>query len=124
MATLAAPRLTLRCSLKRNADSSLNHSKIGAASQSLFGSGPKRPLDIRKIKRDAETVFDEEEAKRERLIEGSKEIWFRRFMAWRGLCGVGGIFEELQIAADMEEDGITWVLASKFVRFTTIAERY
>ena len=79
---------------------------------SLFSSTTKTPLDEAKTRRNMEALFDEEEEQRARVIKDSKSGWFRRFIAWEGLCFPGDSFEELQIAANMEEDGINWVLAS------------
>ena len=85
----------------------------GASSpKSLFGGTSKLSVDESKIRRSMEAMLDDKDECRKRLIEGSKPKWFRRLIAWEGLCCQSDTFEELQSAADMEESGITWVLAS------------
>ena len=88
-------------------------SAIAYSSGSLFGGGPRPESMANKVHREVENMLDEEEEQRKRLIEGSKTKWFRRFITWGGLCGHGDTWEEMQIAADMDEEGITWVLASR-----------
>ena len=84
-----------------------------SAAESLFGGGPKLGVTASRVHREVESALDEEEEQRKRLVEGSKTRWCRRFIAWQGLCSHGDTWEEMQVAADMEEDGITWVLASR-----------
>ena len=86
--------------------------KLGLSNSLLGGSVPTTQNDS-KFRRDVNQQLDEAEERRRRLIEGSKKPWFRRFIAWEGLCCHGDTWQELQIAADMEEAGILWVLASK-----------
>ena len=81
--------------------------------KSLFGGAAPRPQNESKIRREIEHDLDEAEEKRKRVIEGSKRTWFRRFIAFGGLCCHSDTWKELQIAADMEEAGILWVLVSK-----------
>ena len=83
-----------------------------SAPKSLFGDATKTSLDVSRIRRNMEALLDEEDERRKRLIQGSRPKWFRRFIAWEALCCGSDTFEELQRAADMEESGITWVLAS------------
>lgn len=68
-----------------------------------------------KAQRETEALLDEEEEKRNRLIQGSKAPWFRRIITYHGLCNPADTWAEMQIAADMEEKGIEWVLASRFL---------
>lgn len=84
-------------------------------STSLFGSSG--PSDVQqtltRVQRETETLLDEEDATRSRLIENSKTPWDRRLIAYHGLCNSNDTWEELQIAAEMEEKGTEWVLACK-----------
>lgn len=81
---------------------------------SLFGESIKPTAAAFKAQRDTETLLDEEEQTRKRLIEGSTPKWFRRFISWHGLCFPSDTWAEMQLAADLEEEGIEWVLASMF----------
>ncbi|MDI1486407.1 MAG: hypothetical protein OHK93_005635 [Ramalina farinacea] len=81
--------------------------------KSLFGGAAPALLNESKVRREIEQDLDEAEEKRRRLIEGSKRIWFRRFIAFGGLCRHSDTWNELRIAADMEEAGILWVLVNK-----------
>ena len=87
-------------------------------SSSLFGGGASANVSVARAEREAEALLDEEEEQRARLIEGSKTTWFRRLIAWNGLCHSNDTWEEIQLAADMEETGIEWVVASKFAILT------
>ena len=84
-------------------------------SNSLFGGHQRSDPNqlATKIERETEALLDEEEARRSRQVEGSKKPWFRRFIAYQGLCNRTGPWAELQIAAEMEEKGIELVLVSK-----------
>ena len=83
-------------------------------SSSLFGGGAGANVSIARAEREAEALLDEEDEQRARLIQGSKTTWFRRVIAWHGLCHPNDTWEEIQLAADLEETGIEWVVASKF----------
>ena len=83
-------------------------------SSSLFGGGASANVSVARAEREAEALLDEEEEQRARLIEGSKTTWFRRIIAWHGLCHPNDTWEEIQLAADLEETGIEWVVASKY----------
>ena len=65
-----------------------------------------------KAQRDMEALLDEEEAQRHRLINGSSTKWTRRIIALGELCEAGDTWAEMKLAADMEERGVQWVLAS------------
>lgn len=86
----------------------------GKATSSLFGGGSSANLSAARAQREMEALLDEEEGQRTRLIEGSKTPWFRRIITWHGLCNPNDTWEELQLAAGMEETGVEWVVASKF----------
>ena len=92
-------------------------SSSSSNSPSLFSGGPNLNSTASKAQRDTETLLDEEEEKRSRLIQGSKTQWFRRIIAWRGLCRPGDTWAEIQLAAELEEKGIEWVVASKLANF-------
>lgn len=62
-----------------------------------------------------ERELDAEEEERNRMIKDSNTPWFRRYVSWEGSCSGSDRFEELQIAADMEEKGIVWVLAGRYL---------
>lgn len=85
----------------------------GTTTSSLFGGGTSANVSAARAQREAEALLDEEEEQRTRLIEGSKTPWFRRIVTWHGLCHPSDTWEEVQLAADMEEMGIEWVVASK-----------
>lgn len=80
---------------------------------SLFGGGANANLTAARAQREAEVLLDEEEEQRTRLVEGSKTPWFRRLITWNGLCHSNDTWEEIELAADMEEMGVEWVIASK-----------
>ena len=84
---------------------------------SLFGGVAGGNLGAARVQRQAEVMLDEEEEQRTRLIEGSKIPWFRRIITWQGLCQSNATWDEVQLAAGMEEMGIEWVMASKFAIF-------
>ena len=86
----------------------------GTTPSSLFGGGTGANISAARAQREAEVLLDEEEQQRIRLIEGSKTPWFRRIITWHGLCQPNDTWEEVQLAADMEEVGVEWVVASKF----------
>ena len=94
-------------------------SKISTSSRptsmSLFGSSgaSDEKQSLIQVRREIETLLDEEEATRSRSIENSKTPWFRRLIAYHGLCDPNDTWEELQIAAGMEEKGTEWVLVCK-----------
>lgn len=85
----------------------------GTTSSSLFGGGAGANASAARAQREAEVLLDEEEETRTRLVEGSRTPWFRRIITWHGLCSQNHTWEEVQLAADMEEVGIDWVVASK-----------
>ena len=87
---------------------------VGTTTPSLFGGGASASNSAARAQREAEVLLDEEEEQRIRLIGGSKTTWFRRIIAWHGLCHPSGTWEEIQLAAGMEETGIEWVVASMF----------
>ena len=81
---------------------------------SLFGGGADANISAARAQREAEVLLDEEEEQRIRLVQGSKTPWFRRIITWHGLCHPNDTWAEVQLAADMEEVGVEWVVASKF----------
>ena len=86
---------------------------------SLFGGdGIGSNATLARVQREAEVLLDEEEEQRTRLIKSSKKPWFRRIVTWHGLCHPSDTWEEFQLAADIEEAGINWVVASKFAILT------
>ena len=90
----------------------------GATASSLFGGCAGANISAARAQREAEELLDGEEEQRSRLVEGSKNPWFRRTIAWHGLCQPTDTWEEVQLAADMEEVGVEWVVASKFAIFS------
>ena len=85
---------------------------VGTTS-SLLGRGVSADLSTARAQREAEALLDEEEEQRTRLIEGSRTPWFRRLITWNGLCHPNDTWAEVELAADMEEFGVEWVIASK-----------
>lgn len=86
---------------------------VGTTS-SIFGGGASANLTVARAQREAEVLLDEEEEQRTRLIEASKTPWFRRVITWNGLCHPNDTWEEVELAAGMEEMGVEWVIASKW----------
>ena len=85
-------------------------------SESICGNDKIRKREVPstdKMRCEAERILDAAEERRKRSIQGSRLPWFRRYISWEGSCSLSDKFEELQIAADIEEEGIVWVLASK-----------
>lgn len=85
-------------------------------SKSISANEKKRIREVLgtdKMRCEAETILDAAEERRKRSIRGSRLPWFRRYISWEGSCSLSDKFEELQVAADIEEEGIVWVLASK-----------
>jgi len=101
--------------VKQAMDAAKSSASSDSISRSLFGGNNASTANqnAAKAQRDTEALLDEEEGRRTRLVEGSKTPWFRRIVAYRGLCNLTDTWEEIQIAAEMEEKGIEWVLASK-----------
>jgi len=60
-----------------------------------------------------ESHLDEEEERRKRTISGSEMKWFRRYIAFDGVCDGNATWGEIQVGAEMEEEGVEWVLVSK-----------
>ena len=89
----------------------------GGTTSSLFGAGPSTNISAARAQREAEALLDGEEERRIRSVQGSKTHWFRRIVTWHGLCNPSDTWEEVQLAADMEEAGVEWVVASKFAVF-------
>ena len=85
----------------------------GTSTSSLFGGGTGAGISAARAQREAEVLLDGEEEQRSRLIEGSKTPWFRRIISWDGLCQRSDTWAEVQLAAEMEEAGVEWVVASK-----------
>ena len=86
------------------------------APKSVFGNPGDMGAPVQlagRVQRETEALLDEEEERRSRLIEGSKTPWFRRIIMYHGLCDPAYTWAEIQIAAEMEEKGIEWVLAGK-----------
>lgn len=84
-----------------------------SASSSLFGRAPNQNNIATRAQRDTEFLLDEEEERRSRTIEGSRTPWFRRFITWYGLCSNDDTWAEIQLAAEMEEKGVEWVVVSE-----------
>ena len=91
-------------------------SRGSLASTSLFGGCSKGVNPDAKVRRDTENLIDEEDEQRRRLVQRSNTKWFRRVIAWDGLCMFGDTWSEMKLAADMEEEAVEWVLASKQTR--------
>lgn len=85
----------------------------GPTVSSLFGGGVTANLSAARAQREAEVLLDGEEEQRTRSIEGSKTTWFRRILTWHGLCHPNDTWEEIELAAGMEELGVEWVVANK-----------
>ena len=101
--------------IRQAVDAAKSSADSKAPSTSLFGGSKISDAKQTAIKaqRDTEALLDEEEAQRSRMIEGSKTPWFRRIVTYHGTCNSAYPWEELQVAAEMEETGIEWVLASE-----------
>lgn len=84
-----------------------------ATSSSLFGGALNPNATASRAQRETEASLDEEEERRSRLIAGSKTRWFRRIIAWQGLCYAADTWGEIQLGAEMEEPGVNWVVVSE-----------
>ena len=84
-----------------------------SASSPLFGGAPNQNNIATGAQRDTEFLLDEEEERRSRMIEGSRTPWFRRFITWYGLCSNHDTWAEIQLAAELEEKGVEWVVVSE-----------
>ena len=82
------------------------------SSSGLFGASSGKSIDESKVRREIENLLDDEEGKRQRLVNRPSRRWSRRIIAWESLCEFGDTWEEMKLAADLEERGIEWVLAS------------
>lgn len=90
---------------------------VDATSSSIFGGNSSLNANqaATRAQRETEALLDEEEEKRARAIEGSKVPWFRRIITYHGLCSSADTWDEIQVAAEMEEQGVEWVLASESI---------
>lgn len=79
--------------------------------ESVFGSSSYAANAESSIRIQTEISLDEEEQQRQRLISRSRTKWFRRLVAWQGLCDFDS-WAGMKVAADMDEVGVEWVLAS------------
>lgn len=69
------------------------------------------------IKINTELQLDREDQARSRQIKDSTSRWKRSIISWEGLCHGTNEWAELQEGANMEEEGVDWVLTSRaFVR--------
>ena len=66
------------------------------------------------IKINTELQLDREDQARSRQIKDSKSRWKRSIISWEGLCHGTNEWAELQEGANMEEEGVDWVLTSKY----------
>ncbi len=87
--------------------------KCEAAPSSLFGGVVNPNASASKAQRETEALLDEEEERRSRLIAGSKKPWFRRIIAWEGLCYAADTWAEIELAVELEEEGVEWVIVSE-----------
>lgn len=111
-------RLAYRTSRIKEAITTAKAQSQGTTTSSLFGGGTSATISAARAQREAEVLLDEEEEQRSRSIEGSKTPWFRRIIAWDGLCQRSDTWTEVQLAAEMEEAGVEWVVASKSATLT------
>ena len=88
-------------------------SSSNSASNSLFGAGSSANSSNQaaaRAQRDTEALLDEQEEARKRLLTSTK--WVRRYISYSELC-TGGAWAEMQIAAELEEEGIETVLVNE-----------
>ena len=64
------------------------------------------------VKINTELQLDRENAARSRQIKDSMSPWKRSIISWDGLCHGSDGWAELQEGANMEEEGVNWVLTS------------
>ena len=104
--------ITLEARVRERLDE-LNSSDHPLDPHSVFGASSKPANRESNIRRELESLLDEEEAQRQRLIHRSSRRWSRRIITWESLCGFGDTWEEMKLAAGLGEQGVEWVLASK-----------
>ena len=68
----------------------------------------------------AERTLDDEEVRRYRQLNGRNQKWNRRIICLGRLCNSEMTWQGLQIGAELEEEGIEWVLASMSGCFVVI----
>ena len=91
-----------------------------SGSNSLFGgSGSANSTNqaTAKAQRDTEALLDEQEEARKRLL--SKTKWVRRYVAYGGTCNNSGTWSEMQVIAELEEEGIETVLVNEHLRLAS-----
>ena len=66
-----------------------------------------------RIRHECEMTFDEEEEQRRRQIGRSNQPWSRRIISFGSSCHFGEAWAGTQVAAELDEDGVEWVLASQ-----------
>ena len=92
-----------------------SNNSSSSTTASLFGGAQNSNNAATRAQRGTEYLIDQEEEQRSRLIEGSRTPWFRRIIAWQGLCNNSDTWAEIQLAADMEEKGVEWVVVSEWL---------
>lgn len=85
-----------------------------ASPVSLFGGRADPVTAAMKAKVEMEGTLNLEEEQRARRIGDSKNKWFRRIVGEMGLCSHQGQWAEMQVAAEMEEKGVDWLLVSTY----------
>ncbi|KAI9810338.1 MAG: hypothetical protein M1827_006305 [Pycnora praestabilis] len=78
---------------------------------SLFG-GNTLSSELQ-VARDTEYAIDVEKQKRRRLISDARGTWRRKMISWQGLCRDHETWAEMMEEADLEEEGVEWVLANR-----------
>lgn len=61
-------------------------------------------------------LLEREEETRRRTIRDSKIPWKRSIICWKGLCHGTDSWAELQEGANMDEEGVEWILTSAYSR--------
>ena len=85
----------------------------------LLTGPPLTPAQKMRVRTETQLSLDQEEEARQREIEKIDRTWLRRIIMLRGCCSLpeapgAESWPGLQMAAEQEEEGVEWVLASKY----------
>lgn len=86
----------------------------------LLNGPPLTPAAKVRVRNETQVRLDEEEERRLREIQQLDRTWLRRIIVLRGFCHFSESWPGLQIAAEQEEEGVEWVLASECLLHTLL----
>ena len=88
------------------------HKAAASPGSRLSGQTSISGIQEARVRHDTEMRLDDEEEQRRRLIGRSDKEWMRRIISFGSPCRFGEPWAGMQAGADLEEEGIEWVLAS------------